>query len=131
MISSIDRALRAETHFCIAFIGAGGKTTTLFQLARRLPPPVIVTATSHLGAWQVTMADRHIRARLSAGRGVLPRTVVISVIWKPAPPLNDGVTGTEVHQEGREASEGGHHPDQAVVFGRQQTGQEQHRSDLD
>jgi molybdenum cofactor cytidylyltransferase len=44
----------------MAFTGAGGKTTAMFQLARSLPQPVIVTATSHLGAWQVDQADRHI-----------------------------------------------------------------------
>jgi molybdenum cofactor cytidylyltransferase len=60
MILSIRQALRAEQHACIAFIGAGGKTTAMFQLARSLPPPVIVTATSHLGAWQTGMSDRHI-----------------------------------------------------------------------
>jgi hypothetical protein len=40
----------------IAFVGAGGKTTALFQLARELPP-VIVNATTHLGVWQ-SLADR-------------------------------------------------------------------------
>jgi molybdenum cofactor cytidylyltransferase len=60
MMPSIDRALRAESHPCIAFVGAGGKTTAMFQLARSLRQPVIVTATSHLGAWQVEQADHHI-----------------------------------------------------------------------
>src|SRR5512134_3552025 len=60
MSVSLHRALRADQYPCIAFIGAGGKTTALFQLARSLTPPVIVTATSHLGAWQVENADRHI-----------------------------------------------------------------------
>jgi molybdenum cofactor cytidylyltransferase len=60
MSVSIHQALRANAHSCIAFVGAGGKTTAMFQLARSLPSPVIVTATSHLGAWQVEMADRHI-----------------------------------------------------------------------
>ena len=48
----------------IAFVGAGGKTTAIFQLARELAEhsPVIVTATSHLGAWQIPFADRHIVA---------------------------------------------------------------------
>ncbi len=55
-------ALRAAEAACSAFVGAGGKTTALFQLARQLRPPVIVTATSHLGAWQVPLADRHIIA---------------------------------------------------------------------
>ncbi len=38
MRPSIDRALRAESYPCIAFTGAGGKTTAMFQLARSLPP---------------------------------------------------------------------------------------------
>lgn len=42
----------------IAFVGAGGKTTAMFQLARELAP-VLVTTSTHLGAWQVTAADRH------------------------------------------------------------------------
>ena len=38
----------------------------MFQLARDLPGPVIVTSTSHLGAWQAEMADTHIIARTPA-----------------------------------------------------------------
>lgn len=34
----------------------------MFQLARQLQPPVIVTATTHLGAWQVEFADQHMVA---------------------------------------------------------------------
>ncbi len=43
----------------IAFSGAGGKSTAMFQLARELTPPVIVTATTHLGDWQTGLADHH------------------------------------------------------------------------
>jgi molybdenum cofactor cytidylyltransferase len=50
----------------VAFVGAGGKTTALFQLARELPPPVIVSATTHLGVWQIPLADRHIIATTPA-----------------------------------------------------------------
>ena len=59
---SIDRALRASTNPSIAFTGAGGKTTALFQLAKALSKSsnVIVTASSHLGAWQVALADKHL-----------------------------------------------------------------------
>jgi len=55
------QALRYATGNCIAFIGAGGKTTALFQLAREIVQhsPVIVTASSHLGVWQIPLADRH------------------------------------------------------------------------
>ena len=62
---SLAQALRLNSSPCIAFIGSGGKTTAMFQAARTLSGaervgPVIVTATSHLGAWQTTLADRHI-----------------------------------------------------------------------
>ncbi len=57
---SLVQALRLSSSPRVAFIGAGGKTTAMFQLARQLPGPVIVTATSHLGAWQIGLADQHI-----------------------------------------------------------------------
>lgn len=57
---SLAKALRLSSSACLAFIGAGGKTTAMFQLARELQTPAIVTATSHLGTWQTGMADRHI-----------------------------------------------------------------------
>jgi molybdenum cofactor cytidylyltransferase len=60
MSMTLAKALRTGSSPCVAFIGAGGKTTALFQLARQLPAPVIVTATSHLGIWQIPFADRHI-----------------------------------------------------------------------
>jgi len=78
---SLAEALRVHSSPCIAFIGSGGKTTAMFQLARTLSrcadgqsrveaqeersSPVIVTATSHLGAWQPGLADQHIIADTS------------------------------------------------------------------
>ena len=64
---SLAQAVRVNSATCVAFIGAGGKTTAMFQLARALSndngtSPVIVTATSHLGTWQLGLADRHIVA---------------------------------------------------------------------
>ena len=50
----------------VAFVGAGGKTTSLFQLARELTPPMIVSATTHLGVWQIPLADKHIVATTPA-----------------------------------------------------------------
>ncbi|HSL28473.1 MAG TPA: selenium cofactor biosynthesis protein YqeC [Anaerolineales bacterium] len=57
---SLAQALRAQPSQTVAFVGAGGKTTAMFQLARGWPPPVIITATSHLGAWQTRLADQHL-----------------------------------------------------------------------
>ena len=67
MILSLAQALRVNSAACVAFIGAGGKTTAMFQLAQALSKdngmaPVIVTATSHLGTWQLGLADRHVVA---------------------------------------------------------------------
>lgn len=60
MNPTLAQALRAISSSCIAFVGAGGKTTAMFQLAKQLSAPVIVTATSHLGTWQTERADQHI-----------------------------------------------------------------------
>ncbi|MBE0698717.1 MAG: putative selenium-dependent hydroxylase accessory protein YqeC, partial [Anaerolineaceae bacterium] len=56
---NLQQALRVTNKSKIAFVGSGGKTTALFQLARLLEPPVVVTASTHLGAWQLGFADRH------------------------------------------------------------------------
>jgi len=60
MSLSLGRALRVKPSSCIALVGAGGKSTAMFSLARELTKPVIVTATTHLGIWQTHLADSHI-----------------------------------------------------------------------
>ena len=45
----------------------------MFQLARQFELPVIVTATSHLGAWQLQHADQHIVAKSVAALEGLER----------------------------------------------------------
>jgi len=55
-------ALRLTPTACIAIVGAGGKTTALFQIARQFTGPVIITATTHFGEWQIPLADQHIIA---------------------------------------------------------------------
>ena len=56
------QALRYSSGQSVAFIGAGGKTTAMFKLAREMArfSPVIVTASSHLGVWQVSSAEKHL-----------------------------------------------------------------------
>ena len=53
----------SEGQLGVAFTGAGGKSTAMFQLAKQLSQPVIVTATTHLGVWQIPLADKHIIAK--------------------------------------------------------------------
>ena len=89
---NLARALRLDrpnaSHRVISFAGAGGKTTALFQLARQLsahPPSgkshkqVIVTATSHLGVWQVPLADHHIIVEEDQTLQTIPAEGVILV----------------------------------------------------
>ena len=77
----------------VAFVGAGGKTTAMFQLARQLPSPVIVTTTTHLGAWQAGLADQHV---------VAERTSDLPMPWPPGVTL---VTGPQVPGDGSDAYE--------------------------
>ena len=44
----------------MAFVGAGGKTTTMFRLARQMPGPVLVTASTHLGVEQIEDINLHV-----------------------------------------------------------------------
>lgn len=55
----LSRALRLAGGESVAFVGAGGKTSAMFALAGELPPPVLLTTTTHLGAWQAAFADVH------------------------------------------------------------------------
>lgn len=63
MNCTLAQALRVDESKRIAFVGSGGKTAAMFQLARQWTPPVIVTATSRLGAWQVPLADKHLTVK--------------------------------------------------------------------
>jgi len=51
--------LRAENNSRIAFVGAGGKTSAMFRLARQLATPVICMNTTHLALDQARLADQH------------------------------------------------------------------------
>jgi molybdenum cofactor cytidylyltransferase len=56
----LKQAIRAQRDSQIAFVGAGGKTTAIFQLARQMEPPVFVANSTHLENSQATLADRHV-----------------------------------------------------------------------
>ncbi len=75
-------ALRATAGSKIAFTGAGGKTTSMFALARLLPPPVLITTTTHLAGSQAALADRHFE--LSADNELPPLSAEILLFTGPA-----------------------------------------------
>lgn len=55
----LTRAFGLRGGETVAFAGAGGKTSMMFALAGELPPPVVLTTTTHLGAWQAQFAETH------------------------------------------------------------------------
>ncbi len=57
---NLRKGLRLPDEVSVALVGAGGKTTALFQIARQFRSPVVVTTSAHLGDWQVAAADRHL-----------------------------------------------------------------------
>lgn len=54
----IAYALRASRYRCTAFVGSGGKSSALFQVAWEMPPPVFLAVTTHLAVSQTELADR-------------------------------------------------------------------------
>lgn len=84
----LSHALRLDSAPRLAFVGAGGKTTALFSLARELlgnskndSATVLITATTHLSRDQLGLADHHIviktTADISAMAEVLPAGVLL------------------------------------------------------
>jgi len=55
----LSQALRLSPLPRVALVGAGGKSTAMFTLARELVKPVLLTTTTHLGLAQLTLADHH------------------------------------------------------------------------
>jgi molybdenum cofactor cytidylyltransferase len=67
----LKQAIRAQRDSQIAFVGAGGKTTAIFQLARQMKPPVFVANSTHLAHSQALLADRHVEWILEGNPPVL------------------------------------------------------------
>lgn len=57
---TLARALRIGANECVAFVGAGGKTSAMFRVAQELIPPVYLSVSTHLASSQVALADRHV-----------------------------------------------------------------------
>jgi molybdenum cofactor cytidylyltransferase len=76
----------------LALTGGGGKSTALFQLARQLPPPVIVTASTHLAVLQLSQADHHFTIRSAEDFEVLDSQYLDGVILLSGP--DDGAGRT-------------------------------------
>ncbi|MDY6872630.1 MAG: selenium cofactor biosynthesis protein YqeC [Chloroflexota bacterium] len=56
----LRRAFDLRPGEAIAVTGAGGKSGLMYALAKALDQPVVLTTTTHLGAWQTQLAERHL-----------------------------------------------------------------------
>jgi len=83
----LQHALRLNSAPCLAFVGSGGKSTALFQLASELNSPVVLTATTHLAASQLSLTDRQITAASPSDLSALEKEILRGVVL---------VTGSQV-----------------------------------
>jgi len=77
----------------LAFVGAGGKTTAMFHLARELDAPVIVTTTTHLAVEQIQLADRHIILEKLEDSNQIEEMALSGVMLLTGPIEGDRTTG--------------------------------------
>lgn len=56
----LKEALRIDNPISIALVGAGGKTSTLFNLGKQLGQKVILATSTHLAVSEARLADRHV-----------------------------------------------------------------------
>lgn len=85
--------LRATSR--VAFVGAGGKTTAIFRIAREFTSPVIVTATSHLELFQTKWADHHFLIDGSSDTPNDPNHEITGVTLFTGPKSERSVSGLE------------------------------------
>ena len=55
----LSQALRLSPLPRVALVGAGGKSTAMFLLARELAKPILLSTTTHLSLEQLSLADHH------------------------------------------------------------------------
>ena len=100
-MSVLAGALRLPRHPAIAFVGAGGKTTALFSVARSLAPAV-VTTTTHMAIPEAAHADRHVVWPAGDAFGGLDRLDDPGVVLLSGPPhdATGRLSGLDLHQWG-------------------------------
>jgi molybdenum cofactor cytidylyltransferase len=56
----LRQSLRIDEYSQMAFVGAGGKSSAIFQLARDFAKPILISTSTHLGENQKAQADQHL-----------------------------------------------------------------------
>ena len=89
----LSQALRLTALPRVAFVGAGGKTSAMFQVARELSSPVMVCATTHLALHQTRFADQHIILHSLEDTHQFEKMTLRGVILLTGPVSGDRTTG--------------------------------------
>lgn len=99
LLESLDIGEKPEL---VAFVGAGGKTTLMMALARRLPGRLIVTTTTHMFTAQIETAA----ADLPAAIHRYPAPIIVDnggsrILLLTGPPEGDKVSGVPLDLPGQ------------------------------
>ncbi len=90
------KAFRLTNKTKAAIVGSGGKTTTMFQLARDFGARVILTTTTHLAQDQLKLADQHITLEGLADLPSIEKELVGDVLLFTGPEVETNqVKGTD------------------------------------
>ena len=90
----IIQALRSGKESCIAFVGAGGKSSAMFLLAREYPCPVILSASTHLCSEQVKQISPHyIVENLVQLKKILDNPINETTLFTGGPTEDDRIHG--------------------------------------
>lgn len=89
----LKRALRLSEYPRLAFVGAGGKTTAMFQVARQLDTPLMICSTTHLALAQTRLADQHLTLRSLEDANQLAQIALNGVILLTGPVVGERTAG--------------------------------------
>lgn len=83
------QAIQPGKNIRLAFVGSGGKTTAMFQLAKQLEEPVLVTASTHLSTSELSLADRVITIESAEDLNSMPGKLQAGVTLLIGPPAEE------------------------------------------
>ena len=95
-------AIRYSQPTHLAFVGAGGKTSALFRMARELSTnrisqqsykTILVTTTTHIGTWQASLADRLVWIKSGADVKELEQAMPEGILLLAGGESNDRLSG--------------------------------------
>jgi molybdenum cofactor cytidylyltransferase len=92
----LREALRLGDAPRLALVGAGGKTTAIFQIARAYTGPVIVTTSTHFSVEQTKLADIHLVTRTIEDLKKFHNHVRSGIILLTGPIVSDRATGLSI-----------------------------------